>query len=263
MTENQEDKPEVEAAPGQEPEQPERAEERSEEQPAGTEAGSAAGAGVEDAAPADDADADAESASDATVEQQAEADAEPEGPEEVMPGEQLSEDALTAIVEALLFVSDDPINAGKMAQIIGGTDGRRVRSVIKVLQSEYAAQNRAFQIEEVAGGFKVLTLPEYHPWVAQLQRTVSESRLSQAALETLAIIAYRQPVLRADVESVRGVQCGQMLRTLIERGLVKVVGHDDQLGRPLLYGTTNKFLESFGLKSLKELPKLDELTPGS
>ncbi|HOX37387.1 MAG TPA: SMC-Scp complex subunit ScpB [Candidatus Brocadiia bacterium] len=180
---------------------------------------------------------------------------------ETMPAEQLSASAMKAVVEAILFVCDDPIHPKKIRDIIGCADTRQIRGIIKVLQEEYAAGGHAFQIEEIAGGYKMMTLPEYHPWVARLKKTVSEARLSQAAIETLAIVAYRQPILRADIEAVRGVQCGPMLRTLIEKGLVKVVGHDEQLGRPLLYGTTDKFLEQFGLASLKDLPSLEELRP--
>jgi segregation and condensation protein B len=111
----------------------------------------------------------------------------------------------------------------------------------------------------VAGGFRIFTRPEYSPWVARLRKQEKEFRLSPAALETLAIVAYRQPVLRADVEKIRGVDVGGALRTLVDRGLVKVVGRAEEPGHPLLYGTTKRFLETFGLKNLGELPRAKEL----
>jgi segregation and condensation protein B len=124
---------------------------------------------------------------------------------------------------------------------------------------DYEQEERAFTIEEVGGGFRLYTRPEYSPWVARLKRREKEFRLSPAALETLAIVAYRQPVLRAEVEKIRGVDVGGALKTLIDRGLVKVVGRAEEPGSPLLYGTTKRFLESFGLKDLGQLPKGIEL----
>jgi segregation and condensation protein B len=138
-----------------------------------------------------------------------------------------------------------------------------LRQVIEELKEEYAGQRRAFTVEETAGGFQLMTLPEFHPWVGKLREDEHETTLSQAALETLAIVAYKQPITRADIEDVRGVQSGYILRSLIERGLVRVTGRSDQLGHPLLYGTSKRFLDAFGLASLEALPTLDELEPST
>jgi segregation and condensation protein B len=124
---------------------------------------------------------------------------------------------------------------------------------------DYEQEERSFTIEEIGGGFRLYTRPEYAPWVSRLKRREKEFRLSPAALETLAIVAYRQPVLRAEVEKIRGVDVGGALKTLIDRGLVKVVGRAEEPGSPLLYGTTKRFLESFGLKDLGQLPRGNEL----
>ena len=164
------------------------------------------------------------------------------------------------IVEALLFVSDEPLTARRLAEIVGDIDARRVRRLVEEINADYDAAGRPFRIEEIAGGFQMLSRPEYKKWLVQLVRGRSSKRLSQAALETLAVVAYKQPVLRADIENIRGVQCGEMLRSLLEQGLVRIVGRSDALGRPLLYGTTRKFLDIFGLRSLKDLPSLDELS---
>src|SRR5262249_47028928 len=131
----------------------------------------------------------------------------------------------------------------------------------KKLQALYEAEGSAFQVEELAGGFQLLTREEFHPWLARLRRTGNDLRLSPAARETLAIIAYRQPIMRADVEGIRGVQCSDVLRQLMEKGLVRITGRDDSLGRPVLYGTTKKFLQVFGLKSLRDLPQAEQLQP--
>ena len=140
-----------------------------------------------------------------------------------------------------------------------GADGRIVRKIILELAREYDEARRGFAIEEVAGGFQMLTRKEFADYVSQLQSGGGSGRLSQAALETLAVVAYKQPVTRADIEAIRGVQAGPLLRTLLQKGLVRITGRAEVLGRPLLYGTTKKFLEHFGLKSLNELPKVEEL----
>ena len=124
---------------------------------------------------------------------------------------------------------------------------------------KYEANNNAFRIEQVAGGYQMMTLSPYNHWLKKLLRVRDESKLSPAALETLALIAYKQPIIRADIESVRGVAASEMIRSLMYKGLVKIVGRAEVLGRPMLYGTTKKFLEVFGLNSLKDLPKIEEL----
>lgn len=119
--------------------------------------------------------------------------------------------------------------------------------------------NCAFRIEEIAGGYQMMTLPAYNPWLRKLLRVRTDNKLTQAALETLAIVAYKQPLIRADIEAIRGVASGEVLRNLMYKGLVKIVGRAEVLGRPMLYGTTRRFLDVFGLKSLKDLPNVEEL----
>ncbi|MFN3531931.1 MAG: SMC-Scp complex subunit ScpB [Candidatus Brocadia sp.] len=163
------------------------------------------------------------------------------------------------IVESLIFAAEEPITLRKLTDIIEGVDSAQIQEAITQLKNDYDVQGRSFQIEEVAGGYQLFTRPEYYEWIAKLRKKSGETKLSQAALETLAIIAYKQPILRANLEAIRGVQSGQIIRLLMEKGLVKVVGRDESLGHPLLYGTTKKFLEYFGLKDIKDLPKIEEL----
>lgn len=134
---------------------------------------------------------------------------------------------------------------------------------IGLLNGQYQQTGRAFRIEEVAGGWRVMTLPEHADVLAELDKTKTQSKLSAAAMETLAIVAYKQPVLRAELESIRGVACGETLRSLMERHMVKIVGRAEEIGRPMLYGTTKQFLEVFGLSSVKDLPAVEELRGGA
>ena len=163
------------------------------------------------------------------------------------------------IIESLLFAAEAPVSLRKLTDIIEDVDGSQIQEAIVQLKNDYTTQGRSFQIEEIAGGYQLFSKPEYYEWITKLRKKSGETKLSQAALETLAIIAYKQPILRADLESIRGVQSGQIIRLLMEKDLVKVVGRDETLGHPLLYGTTKKFLEYFGLKDLKDLPKVEEL----
>jgi segregation and condensation protein B len=163
-----------------------------------------------------------------------------------------------SVVEAVLFASDEPLREARLADIVG-TKAKQIRQHIKSLNEKYEANNNAFRIEQVAGGYQMMTLSPYNHWLKKLLRVRDESKLSPAALETLAIIAYKQPVIRADIEAVRGVAASEMVRSLMYKGLVKIVGRAEVLGRPMLYGTTKKFLEIFGLNSLKDLPKIEEL----
>ncbi|HUT60838.1 MAG TPA: SMC-Scp complex subunit ScpB [Phycisphaerae bacterium] len=162
-----------------------------------------------------------------------------------------------ATVEALLFAGDGPLQAGKIAQV-AQLPSRTVREAVRALNARYDQIGSAFRIEEIADGYQMLTLGQYHDVLARLFQARSETRLSQAAMETLAIVAYRQPILRADVEAIRGVACGEVIRGLMDKQLVRIVGRAQVLGRPLLYGTTKRFLELFGLKSLSDLPKAEE-----
>lgn len=166
-----------------------------------------------------------------------------------------------SIVEAILFATDSPVTAAKIAQIVGSCGAAEVKKHIAALNDRYEETSVSFRIEEVAGGYQMLTLPEYNVWLRKLLKVRSETKLSQAALETLAVVAYRQPVMRAQIEEIRGVAAGEMLQRLRENNLVKIVGRAEVIGHPLLYGTTKRFLEVFGLASLDDLPKVEELTP--
>jgi segregation and condensation protein B len=163
-----------------------------------------------------------------------------------------------SVTEAVLFSSDESLTEARLADIVG-VPARQIRQHIKDLNEKYQANGNAFRIEKIAGGYQMLTLSPYNSWLNKLIRVRDDSKLSTAALETLAIIAYKQPVIRADVEAIRGVAAGEIIRSLIYKGLVKIVGRAQVLGRPMLYGTTKKFLQTFGLDSLKDLPSVEEL----
>ena len=165
---------------------------------------------------------------------------------------------LEAVVEAVLFASDESLTAARLAKI-AETTGSQVRRCVDTLNERYKAVGSAFRIEQIAGGYQMLTLPAFDLWLKKLVSVRGDSKLSPAALETLAIISYKQPVIRADVEAIRGVQGGEVIRSLMYKGLVKITGRAEVLGRPMQYGTTKKFLEVFGLNSLKDLPKVEEL----
>ncbi|HET6762473.1 MAG TPA: SMC-Scp complex subunit ScpB [Longimicrobiaceae bacterium] len=166
---------------------------------------------------------------------------------------------VSRMVEALLFASHSPLSAADLARAEEGLDEERVEEAVAELRAEYEREQRAFGLFEVAGGYQLLTRPEYAPVLERFDTVPAASRLSAPALETLAIIAYRQPVGRAEVEEIRGVGAGGVLRTLQERDLVEVVGRGEGLGRPLLYGTTPFFLLHFGFRSLADLPRSEEL----
>ncbi len=170
-------------------------------------------------------------------------------------------------IEALLLSTDRPLSDGKIAEILdialeeGGT--KVVRDAIETLNAEYEKSGRSFRIESVAGGRQILTRPEFGEILHRLHQAKTQSRLTPAALETLAIVAYRQPVLRAHIEAIRGVASGEVLRGLMERRLIKIVGRAEELGRPMLYGTTREFLRVFGIANLNDLPQAKELrVPG-
>lgn len=163
-----------------------------------------------------------------------------------------------SVVEAVLFASDESLAEARLADIVG-VPARQIRQLVTSLNEKYQANKNAFRIEKIAGGYQMLTLSPYNCWLEKLVRVRDDSKLSTAALETLAIIAYKQPVIRADIEAIRGVAAGDIIRSLIYKGLVKIVGRAEVLGRPMLYGTTKKFLQTFGLDSLKDLPKVEEL----
>jgi segregation and condensation protein B len=166
--------------------------------------------------------------------------------------------SLRQIVEALLLAAHEPLSLQRLAGIATEASSAAVEEAIDALNAEYEASGRAFRIEPVAGGFQIRTLAELAPWIAAL-RPAPPLRLSRAALETLAIVAYKQPITRAEVEHVRGVDVGAVLRSLLERHLVRVAGHREVPGRPMLYATSRRFLEVFGLASLADLPTLREI----
>ncbi|MBW3660111.1 MAG: SMC-Scp complex subunit ScpB [Gemmatimonadetes bacterium] len=163
------------------------------------------------------------------------------------------------IVEALLFAAEEPLSARRIAGILDDATPSLVVDLIADLDADYLREGRAFRIREIAGGYQIVTRPDLAEWVASLHGPGSPPRLSQAALETLAIVAYKQPVTRAELESIRGVGVDGVLRTLVERELVRIAGRAEGIGRPLLYGTTDHFLEYFGLPGLDALPRPDEL----
>ncbi len=165
---------------------------------------------------------------------------------------------LKRIVEGLLFASEGPVTLNQMASVLETSDRAQLRQVLLELIDEYDHLDRAFVLKEVAGGYHFRTRPDLSFWLRKLKRQ-QVTRLSRAALETLAIIAYKQPVLRAEIERIRGVDAGGMVRTLMEKDMVKVVGRKDLPGRPLIYGTTKRFLEVFELKDLNDLPTLEEM----
>ncbi len=161
----------------------------------------------------------------------------------------------TSKLEAILFLAKEPLHARKLAQLAKLADGTEARTLVGRLNKTYDEANRAFRIEEIAGGLQMRTRSQFANWLRRLGHVPAELRLSAPSLETLAVVAYRQPVLRADIEAIRGVACGEILRQLMERELVRVSGRSDELGRPYLYGTTRGFLQVFGLRSLDELPR--------
>ena len=171
-----------------------------------------------------------------------------------IPADPHARDPKLARVEAALFLASEPLSARKIATAATLADSAEARRLVNKLRDLYDADASAFQVEEIAGGFQLHTRPAYRPWLKKAHRTGGDIRLTPAAQETLAVVAHRQPVPRADVEAVRGVGCGELLTQLMEKGLVKIVGRQESLGRPVLYGTTKKFLQAFGLASLKDLP---------
>lgn len=168
-----------------------------------------------------------------------------------------------AMLEALLFTTRHPLSTQRVGEMMDVPSAKILRNAVAELNRQYEATGRSFRIEQVAGGYQMLTLAEYGPLLNKLYQREVDSKLSRSALETLAIIAYKQPVLRAEVEAIRGVASGETIRNLMEKHLVKIAGRAEEAGRPILYGTTKRFLEIFGLNSLKELPREDAATPAA
>lgn len=164
-----------------------------------------------------------------------------------------------ARLEAVLFVADGALSIRKMVQAATLADTAETRRLLDELNAFYDEEGSPFRVERVATGYQLLTRPPFSPWLDKLHERQNELKLSSPAMETLTIVAYQQPITRADIEAVRGVQCAEMLKQLMERGLIRICGEDDSLGRPYLYDTTKKFLELFGLRSLGDLPMADTL----
>jgi segregation and condensation protein B len=192
-----------------------------------------------------DAATDAEDSGDA--DDQAEEDAAPEPAVD------------PAILEALLFSTHHPLTPQRLAELLDIKSQKNLKAAIHDLNKQYEETNRTFRVEQVAGGYQLLSLPEYGDILKRLHQREADAKLSKAALETLAIIAYKQPILRADVEAIRGVACGETIRSLMEKHLVNIAGRAEEPGRPILYGTTKRFLQLFGLNNLKDLPQSEQL----
>jgi segregation and condensation protein B len=160
------------------------------------------------------------------------------------------------ILEGILFISPEPVTPKRLKLVLAGMEPAVIQQLIDELNAEYAQRQHAFFIQEVAGGWRLVTDPQLAAWIKRAMELPREEGLSKRALETLAIVAYKQPMTRAEIETIRGVDVSGTLDTLLERALIEVVGRKDSAGRPMLYGTTTEFLRHFGLKSLKDLPPL-------
>lgn len=168
-------------------------------------------------------------------------------------------EAKLAQLETALFLAREPLSTRKLAKLAKLADGTEARTLLKMLSRRYDSRASAMQVVEVAGGVQLLTRPQLAEWIRRLHGSREEMRLSTPALETLSVVAYRQPVVRAEIEAIRGVQCGEILRVLMERDLLRIVGRSEELGRPFQYGTTKKFLQVFGLRRLEQLPPIDQI----
>ncbi|MCA9146581.1 MAG: SMC-Scp complex subunit ScpB [Planctomycetales bacterium] len=162
-------------------------------------------------------------------------------------------------LEAVLFLAREPLSSRKLSQFASLADATEARTLIRRLNELYDTNGRAFRVEDVAGGYQLLTRSPFAAWLRRLEYVPNEVRLSGPAMETLAVIAYRQPASRAEIEAIRGVNCGEMVRQLMDRDLVRIQGRSEELGRPYLYATTRRFLQLFGLKSIDKLPHVAEL----
>jgi len=163
------------------------------------------------------------------------------------------------VIEALLFVSEKPVTTDEIKQVLDGMEEEKIKEAINELREDYEKQERSFAVVELAGGYQIITKPEFAPWVSKLFKR-DELKLSNPSLETLAIIAYRQPLTRSEMEKIRGVNVEGVLKTLLDKGMVKIRGRKDAPGRPITYGTTEAFLKRFGLGGLEQLPKLRDFT---
>src|SRR6476661_4674162 len=165
---------------------------------------------------------------------------------------------LAAVLEALLFVSPEPVSLSRLVTAVGSVSKAEVEQALMRLEQDLAQDNRGVQLVKLAGGYRLVTKAEYAPWLKRLDKAKAAQKLSRSALESLAIIAYKQPLVRAEIEQIRGVETSGVLRTLLERKLVRIVGRKEVPGRPIMYGTTKFFMEHFGLQDLTQLPPLRE-----
>jgi len=168
----------------------------------------------------------------------------------------LDEQELKGIIESLLYISREPLTVDKITTVLAGPPKVVVNNAIRVLQHDYAQEGRGLHIVEIAGGFCMTTRPDCAPWITRFQKVKASAKVSRSAMETLAIIAYKQPIVRADIEHIRGVETSGVLRTLLEQKLIRMVGRKDVPGRPIMYGTSKIFLQRFGLRDLRDLPPL-------
>jgi segregation and condensation protein B len=181
------------------------------------------------------------------------AEAEPAGEAPILPPAEIK-----AVVEALVFASPQPVTPREIGQVLVGVPREAWRAALDELQSDYARDGRGLQVVEVAAGYQITTRPEYNDWIRELVDPQKPTRLSIQALETLAVIAYKQPATLPEIIELRGVKSGGVIKTLLEKRLIKIVGRKEVVGRPILYGTTKEFLLRFGLKDLTELPRIEE-----
>ena len=174
-------------------------------------------------------------------------------------GHDMENAELKQVLEALIFVSDNPLEIAQVKEVIGEVSDEQIRQAVNGLNQDYETTKRSFIIQEIAGGFRMATRPEFASWLKSFYKSKVKERLTRPSLETLAIIAYKQPVTKPEIEAIRGVNTDGVIATLLERGLVKIAGRKESAGRPLLYATTDEFLAHFGLSAISEMPKLPEV----
>lgn len=173
----------------------------------------------------------------------------------------MEQNQVKQIIEALLFITDSPLSENMITDVLGETGvGHNVEQLIKDIGREYDERNSPMELRYIAGGYQLATRKDFAPWIHRLYKEKTTLRLSTSAMETLSIIAYKQPITRSEIEEIRGVEVTGVLETLLERKLTRIVGRKETIGRPLLYGTTTEFLKHFGLSHLSELPSIGELS---
>ena len=172
----------------------------------------------------------------------------------------MPENNLKSAVEAMLFASEKPLVIDQLRKALNNLEGNEIRKILEELRTEYEQSNRGLRIVEVAGGFQMITSPDFAPFLKKLFKSRNTERLSKPALETLAIIAYKQPLTRVEIETLRNVNVDGVIKSLVDKNLIRITGRKKVAGRPFVYGTTRQFLEYFGLKSLDELPKMEEFS---